>query len=40
MMGGDGGGDVNQLLMEVEALLELARFEARTKRRMVSRETP
>ena len=34
------GGDVNQLLKEVESLRELACFEARTKRRMVSRETP
>jgi len=34
------GEDVNQLLKEVESLIELACFEARTKRRMVSRETP
>ena len=34
------GKDVNQLLKEVESLIELACFEARTKRRMVSRETP
>ena len=40
MMGGVMGEEVNQLLKEVESLRELARFEARTKRRMVSRETP